>query len=132
MPASTKTGSSRVVGLLVSTEPPWSTSTSTITLPSFISSTEARSTRCGVFADNLDGADEEIRPRDDLPDTQAARHQRNYPAEAHGLEAPEPFEVSVYDEDLRSEPASHTGGIRADDTRPQNDHAARTDARRAT
>src|SRR5215212_6195063 len=132
MPASTKTGSSRVVGLLVSTEPPWSTSISTITLPSFISSTEARSARCGVFEPTTWMALMRRSAQGTIPDTQAARHQRNYPAEAHGLQAPEPFEVSVYDEDLRSEPASHTGGIRADDTRPQNDHAARTDARRAT
>ena len=124
-----------VVACAVSTQPPWSMATSTITEPFFMSRDHvARHELRRRGARDQHAADEEVGARAGVGDVRAVRGERLDAAVEDVVELAQAVEVRVEDRHARAEADGHLRGVGADDA-AADDHdvgrAARPARRRA-
>jgi hypothetical protein len=110
-------------------QPPWSTATSTITLPGFIALSISRVTRCGARARDQHRADKQVGPRHHLGDIRGVRRERLHPPAEDVVEVLQPVVADVEDGDARAEAERDLRGVGADHAAAQNHHLARLHAR---
>ena len=117
-----------VVGWLVSTQPPWSMATSTITLPFFIvfRSDAYKARRLG--AGDQHRADRPDRPGADVANGVRIAEDGVHVGGHHVVEIAQPIEVDVHEDDIRAQPRRHFGGVAC--RRPRRPAPPRAPARR--